>query len=346
MKYFRFLLILFAIFILAIIAVMYFAARQPVSEPAIAPEEHDALYESPENGYHVLAESFPAIALPDKQTKNELSDLREKPDRSETSAQYIEKHRPVIEDMTAALDNPYIILPRIEATSIENLIAAQKEHSDEVMRIHLMSKLFIWDGKAFEQDGKLNLASERYIDALQLGQSITKGGLLTDTLTASGITHETFLAFDPLLDDLGADELEFVINQLIDLGQRATPFNDIMANDYAFHDQALQGRLYRRVLTRFMNNLKSNSNRKRLKMTERIEIRYHATQSMLIGLRLRAQVNLYALQGESQPTTLSEVVAPDPVPIDPTTGNPFELLPNGTITSQGQRPDGIEQEFF
>ena len=71
---------------------------------------------------------------------------------------------------------------------------------------------------------------------------------------------------------------------------------------------------------------------------ERFRTAYRDGDTRVIGTLLRARVLLYTLEHGAPPVSLEDVMDGSEVPIDPATGNPFQLV-DDKIFSPGPRPE-------
>lgn len=331
--------------LVALVGALLLAGRAswtpPPDEFLLDYDEHRARYESDDNGYHDLAPTLSEIALPGETEYETLTNRRVIGDASGVCDNYLAKHRAVIERTTLAFDAPYVVLPRLNARSVDELRDAQQAHLTGLQQYQNLARLLMWDGNALELDGKSGSAIERYLDAARLGQANFKSGLVIDAMVGVSIINLAMNELVLALDHLTEDELYTVVTQLGWLQSNLVPIDEIFLSERAFNNQFKQSGFLASVV-----QLVIPAPRMSMPNLERSRISFNNTFARITGTRLRAQVNLYTLQHESQPTSLAEVLAPDAVPIDLTTGNPFEFDSDGKITNQGQRPDGLELQFF
>lgn len=320
MRYFRYLFVLLAIFILAIVAIVYAAARAPKTNgTALTALKHAELYDSEDNGWHDIEAALDLIHEPDQILQEELAALRSADSVSPEALTFLENQQEALELTHKGLQADYLIVPRYDVTNTTNLQIGERKRA--------LARALVWDGYRLEVEDKPAEAVRRYLDTIALGHWNANGGVLIDDLISIAIQRiglEPLLAIIPVLD---ASELEVIVTELKLIEAAAVPFSNIAATERAVFAEDPNSNFVQRLVGQYM-----------IQDTLRDQEKSHQfAQTRIIGTRLRAQVTLHTLNTGQAPATLAEVLGTEPIPIDPETGNPFELTPQGTITAPGQR---------
>lgn len=295
---------------------------------ALPYDEHVALYESPDNGWHQIEEALHIIEIPDDDLSEKFKAVRESGEFSEAMNTFLDEQRDAIALAKAGLEKDTAIVPRIPLLT-EGI-------EEDILRMRTLTEVMTWDGVRLEFRGNSAEAAQRHLDAMQIGDWTMRGGDLNECLIGTVTQVIAARELHKALPSFNAELLSHVITKLHRLEKEAVPFEQIKANDWVSYSE-LPG-LYM-VLRPFAPYIWAPD-------YDRARVSFNFGRAHLTGTRLRAMVILHEKATGEPPATLAEVVAPDPVPIDLTTGNPFEFDSDGKITSTGTRFENAEPLYF
>ena len=328
MKNLRFLFSILFVFVLAIMAVMAFLASRSTSDNfVLTKEEHDALYKSEDNGWHDIEAAMQVIQVPTGAVNQEFNASSGKGEFSTEAIAFLDAQQDALTLVRSGLEKEYAIPPRYDVNAPGQPVG-EKE-------IRALARALVWDGRRLASIGQSGDAARRYLDATYLGHWYGNGGVLVNALITVAVQRIGIEALQESLSHLDDTELEHTIFELKNLEAIATPYDRVMATEEAIMREHGSSNVIASFIHSFTNR----------PAFDKAEEGYDRGRALIIGTRLRAQVILHEKQTGASPATLEEVLASDPVPIDPTTGNPFELTSDGKITSPGERPGGKPLEF-
>lgn len=316
-----------ALALLAFIAIALMITIGLLTEPNVAPgytpltpEEHQAL-DAEDNGYHLLQEAMDGIDTSISKTlRQELEDIATDGSASASAREFITRHEESISTAHRALKLEPFIAPPYSIVLVRPYDG-----------IRDMFRLLIYNGHLHRIDGNIDTMLESYLDALILGYSIAKNGVLIEGFLSIAFERQTVLFLYDALGLLNEQQLNTIIEALSTFQVERLPHEHIIANERAFSDRLMrqQSNPIERLL---MPLTKITTNRMLDPLYDQSKHSFDEVDTLLIATTLRARVTLYELEHGESPDSLQEVMNGAAIPIDPSTGNPFKYR-DGKISS-------------
>ena len=332
MRFLRFDIIVYASIAVVIIGIVGAAAffaqvPKPYAEiPVLSPEEHDAQFQDPANGFHKFKEALYTLTPPDATTKNNLEALAAGQKVPDATSAYLEAQQPTFELIDQAINSKHFIVPRV-------IPGEGGPYDEEMDKLRLLRNVIKGKAATLNRQNKLTEAVELCLNTARLSHLLGIGGTSMDAMMSFEFRRDAMEALLPILDKLDESELDRIVVELRTLESDALPFDQFDANTLAISEYILSENT---VIRGFQNW-------NRMRMTEatlsRIEIFYNLGITHIIGTRLRAQVLLYERQHDSPPPTLADALDSEAVPIDPLTNALFQLRSDNTIRVDAPNDD-------
>lgn len=333
MKRLKIGLVLLALSLIALmIAIGLLTQDSPPTQSAgLSTEEHQALYDAEENGFHALEEAMAEIVPPEKAVQQELDALKMNSDASDATRDYVAKYQEALAKAREGLAAEYLIAPPFLMKQIGSW------HSDVLS----LSRLFMYDGHIKRIDGDFSGMPDEYLNGLFTGQSVTEAGLLIDSMISIAIERLALGEIYAVLDRLSRTDLSRLIDDLQRYESGVVHIDKIIANEKSFSDEQMKLMQTGIVSKIFSPITRIILNRVTDPVLERSRREWREGNTILLGTTLRARVTLYELEHGEAPESLTDVLDGAKVPIDPITANPFQYT-NGKIFSTGARPESVE----
>lgn len=324
MRILRFDIIVFAsiaVLIMGMVGAAAFFAQVPkpfADIPVLSPDEHDALYEDPANGFHNFKEALYTLTPPDATMKNNLEALAAGQEVPDATFAYLEAQQPTFDLIDQAINNKHFIVPRV-------VPGDGGPYDNDMDKLRLLHNVVKGRAATLNRQDELTEAVKLCLNTARLSHLLGIGGTSLDAMMSFEFRRDAMEALLPILDKLDESELDRIIVELRALETNALPFDQFDANTLAISEYNLSDNT---IIRGFQNWI-------RTRMTEAtlsgFEIHYNLGIIHIIGTRLRAQVILYERQHGSPPPTLADALGSEPVPMDPLTNAPFRLRFDNTI---------------
>lgn len=186
--------------------------------------------------------------------------------------------------------------------------------------------LFAADAKLAERNGQMELAAEKYLDAIRLGESMGHGGLIVDHLNGMPFKQMGQIGIRTIADELPNQLLREIIHELEFMETEQETLADVRARDNAFEDAVFGWH------NRILGNLEWNvlhGTRELLQQT------FHRETARSRLLRGHLAVRSYKLDKGRMPEDLNQLVPEyvSTVPIDPFSGESlcYRTQPDGYV---------------
>lgn len=318
----KYLWIMFVLFVLAVAGIVATWYSQPKENAdgyvPMTRDEHRQVFDQSENGYHVFADAMNALVSPDTIVQDELDEIRSGGTVTAGALAYIESNTTTLDLVHDGLNHEYVLTPRYDYES---------EDPDQWWgNARSLARLGLYDGTRLSLDGKHDQAMERYLDVLRLGHFINEQAVLIESMIGVAIERIALDSIFDLIPKLDVDALDTLAKELNHIQVNSPPFDHILANERAVMDETGQVGIVGRIIYRRMVE-------KDLGPSRHI---HDVVESRIIGMELRARTRIYTLEHGDPPESLSTVIPDKRVPVDPLTGNPFQLV-DGKIFSEGPR---------
>jgi competence protein ComGC len=312
----------FVIILVIVVILLAFALPSMLdsteTQSALTKQEHAALFASEENGYHLYLEAVSASTDPDRQLQTELGALMKQGEVSDAVRNYLQQNSEALDLLRQGLAKELCIAPPYDGSTKKNL--------DEKTGLRRLARTLTYEGRMKGLAGDDASELDCYLDALKLGRTSMKGGVLFDGQMGIAIQMTALSAINDSFHSYKEYELQRVVEALESAADQSVSFSETKA----YESSAVPSSFLQRLLTRGMLQ----------KTFDRAEDNYLDNEVELRGIALRARVRLYELEHGSAPASLSEVMNGKPVPIDPFSGEAFQYR-NGMIYSDGaDRDDG------
>lgn len=294
----------------------------------LTPEEYKVRFDAEENGFHSIQQAMDQMTTPDKSLQAHLETLKTASEATQEARDYVKENQEVIALAEEGLMQDYSMSPPFVANQTMTWLGD----------IRSLARLYIYDGHIKRIDGNLPGMTEQFLNALLFSESITKDGLLINNLVAVAVGSLAIGELYPQLENLDSATLRRAVEVLDRYRDRRVPFDEIMANEKAYSDEMMRQQ-QRNPVEKMMAPLTRLGIDRVLKPAfERFRTAYRDGDTRVIGTLLRARVLLYTLEHGAPPVSLEDVMDGSEVPIDPATGNPFQLV-DDKIFSPGPRPE-------
>ena len=299
---------------LAAFGVLYYLAQMPESDyPVLPKDEHDALYKSTDNGWHQVEEALRVIEVPTDDLRSELSFSRVTSVYSPEGTRYLDGQHDAMDIAMQALSKDYTILPRGPYTS--------RMSPGQMLSMRALAEAIAWNGVRLELQQQFEDAVQLYLAAIKLGHLTMNGSDLNEAFVGGVFQVIALRELVKVLPSLTEEALQHVVDELLHMENVSIPLEQIVAYDDAMYYELPQQTMLSRIRARF----KERHN------AERIQASFNFGRTHLLATRLSAQARLYTIEHGEPPSSLEAMLSPEPVPLDPVRGTPFQLEPDGTI---------------
>jgi hypothetical protein len=323
-KHWKKALAAFAFMVIALMITIGLLTQQTPT-PGYVPlsrEEHQALFDAEENGYHLLQEAMDGIdSSLSEPFRQEPYNIASVGSASALAREYITNHEESINTAHSALKlEPFIIPPYSLLDQAQHLRGARD-----------MALLLVFNGHLQRVDGNSGAMLENYLDTLRLGNVIAKHGAFPNGMISITIERMALLPLYDALNILDEQQLKNVIEALDTFQVERVPFQHIIANEKALGYSLTRQQLnpFERM---FMPQINITTNRILEPAFAGSRHLFEEIATIRIATTLRARVTLHELEHGESPDSLEKVMNGASVPLDPLTGNLFQYQ-NGKISS-------------
>ncbi|HVY69739.1 MAG TPA: hypothetical protein VHH73_07395 [Verrucomicrobiae bacterium] len=150
-------------------------------------------------------------------------------DDSETTPEervaWVEKNRAALEGLRHGLELPGRV-PPVSGSEADAAI-----HLEELARLKSLARLLVAEGKGFEQNGPNSQAARAYLDAVRLGEAVSRGGLIIDQLVGFACTAIGMKNLEALRPRLGAADCRLVATELARIGREFSPVDEVFQRE-------------------------------------------------------------------------------------------------------------------
>jgi len=246
----------------------------------------------------------------------------------------LEELQTAVESNLEALRLARVGLSRECRVPVEFSQAYLASHLPELAGVKRVAQAFRVEGRLAEQENRLGEAAKSYLDAVRLGQAVSRGGFIIDHLVGNAIEAIGLNPMKRLTDRLEAKDCHELVIAFEKIDSARDPWEAVVRQERILARRTLGWRyvIAAPVLVRMARQVED-------KVYRKVQQRDAHLRLLMLELAIRC----HQLERTNQPQSLGELVPSylKAAPLDPFSNRPFIYRPEGTgfkLYSVG--PDG------